>query len=775
MKGNRSLLFLSLTSLRVLQSTKLQSKDMGMPSPLLDLFAECSVKKNLKEALKSAPPKEAIDKVMTSMGGLMQATSAGQLPLSTQQAYNLKHSMKPKDVPGPSRGKGRDLLYSVMEQCKAAQKGDQFVQEVTCAPEPMAVLATNQQLLDLTRFCCNPLDFGIMGIDPTFNLGEFSVTPIVYQHLMVRDRRTGKSPWMLGPIFVHYRKVFRNYNLFLSSLVGLQRELAGIKAIGTDGERALIEACMHQFKEAIFLRCFRHLQKNIERKLQAEDFPVASQKLYIVDIFGRTDQDGAHYAGLVDCHTENEFQVQLEAMKNVWDRREKDIFGENHKPSFHTWFVRNKASDFCEGALRDVQELAGLGSPPLPYYTNPNESINSTLKKKVNFTKQQWPTFNNLMKEFVSQQKREVEKAIVGGGKFELRTEYESHGIFEAGKWWKMSEEQKKLHLHKFHTCTVSNPVSQSAIVAAGMLRKGKEKKAHAAYKPSDQNKSLTTNLAVTVDNALTMLDMPQETIEGLWNKATRLINDAQALSNVPGGDPLDCFVLSTSNCQPHMVRCKSHPETAEYKCDDHCIHFKSLGLCSHTVAASHSNGDLARFLKHFNLSKGSPNLFQMAKHGMPQGAGKKGGRLPRKKTKAVIPLTTTVVPTTTVTVEVPERHQQEPVSPSFVSGPLTPTFPTQAPRMTRIPIPTSVTQGNVIAACPPPRLTTPTHPNQSVIHGATPPNILQPVFPSPPTPFKLVFLHGNISICSGCHQRFPRKTSGAFEDSPYNVVLQHF
>ena len=75
-----------------------------------------------------------------------------------------------------------------------------------------------------------------MGVDTTFNLGDFSVTPIVYQHLLVNDKKSGKSPWFLGPLLIHYRKEFRNYNFFFSSLVGLRRSLSGIRAAGTDGE-----------------------------------------------------------------------------------------------------------------------------------------------------------------------------------------------------------------------------------------------------------------------------------------------------------------------------------------------------------------------------------------------------------------------------------------------------------------------------------------------------------------------------------------------------------
>ena len=61
----------------------------------------------------------------------------------------------------------RDMLFVIMEQCKYAEKEHRFVQDVTCAPEPMAVLCTDQQLLDINRFCCDPFRFCIFGVDPT--------------------------------------------------------------------------------------------------------------------------------------------------------------------------------------------------------------------------------------------------------------------------------------------------------------------------------------------------------------------------------------------------------------------------------------------------------------------------------------------------------------------------------------------------------------------------------------------------------------------------------
>lgn len=127
----------------------------------------------------------------------------------------------------------------------------------------MAVLCSEQQMSDLVRFCCNPFEFCIFGIDPTFNLGEFSVTPTAYRHLLLQNT-AGNSPLMLGPLLVHYRKEFRNYSYFFSTLIVLNQETTTVKVIGTDGEKALVDIALYNFLQAARVRCFRHLQQNIK-------------------------------------------------------------------------------------------------------------------------------------------------------------------------------------------------------------------------------------------------------------------------------------------------------------------------------------------------------------------------------------------------------------------------------------------------------------------------------------------------------------------------------
>ena len=75
-------------------------------------------------------------------------------------------------------------------------------------PESMAVLSNEQQINDLECFCSNPFKFCISGIDPTFNLGDFSLTVSVYKHLLLNSS-SGQCPLMIGPMLAHNHKEFR--------------------------------------------------------------------------------------------------------------------------------------------------------------------------------------------------------------------------------------------------------------------------------------------------------------------------------------------------------------------------------------------------------------------------------------------------------------------------------------------------------------------------------------------------------------------------------------
>ena len=102
-----------------------------------------------------------------------------------------------------------------MEQCKKEESQvDPFIRNVLGAPDAMCILAQDRQLNDMVRFCCDPKLFSIVGVDPTFNLGDFSVIVTTYRHLQLLNRST-KKPVLVGPILVHQRKTMQSYHFLV--------------------------------------------------------------------------------------------------------------------------------------------------------------------------------------------------------------------------------------------------------------------------------------------------------------------------------------------------------------------------------------------------------------------------------------------------------------------------------------------------------------------------------------------------------------------------------
>ena len=72
------------------------------------------------------------------------------------------------------------------------------------------------------------------------------------------------------------------------------------KAVGIIGKKNLVEAVLSNFSHAAHVRCFRHMQQNIEMSLRDRQFPSCAVKKYTRDIFGWTDSSGMYHEGLVD-------------------------------------------------------------------------------------------------------------------------------------------------------------------------------------------------------------------------------------------------------------------------------------------------------------------------------------------------------------------------------------------------------------------------------------------------------------------------------------------
>jgi hypothetical protein len=88
----------------------------------------------------------------------------------------------------------------------------------------------------------------------------------------------------------------------------------------------------------------------------------------------------------------------------------------------------------------------------------------------------------------------------------------------------------------------------------------------------------------------------PQETVRGMWEKAIQICSSPEKMSAAPGCAPTSRMVASHRfKDRPHLVT-KGRAE-GEYKCEKSCPYWNGIKICSHTIAAAESNGDLLKFL----------------------------------------------------------------------------------------------------------------------------------------------------------------------------------
>ena len=295
-----------------------------------------STVKLLKNAIaENKRPIKILESVENKMGGVMNAQSSCDLPRNRRQVYNFKNADKVKKenavmTPGIPKS---DTLAHVMSTCKqTATSSSAFIRSVEAAPEPMCLLATDQQLSDVEHFCTGSKT-SVLSVDPTYNLGSFYVTPTTFNNLLVETNRNS-NPAILGPLLVHQTKTFRPFHYFGSTLVRLNTKLIDLKAFGTDGEPELIKAFRICFPNATHLRCTNHVRQNVKEKLRSIGIPQGEFKQFLSDIFGI--QRGDHFeAGLIDASSEATFLSALKKVKDRWNNFERSFIPHGSNPQFY--------------------------------------------------------------------------------------------------------------------------------------------------------------------------------------------------------------------------------------------------------------------------------------------------------------------------------------------------------------------------------------------------------------------------------------------------------
>lgn len=197
--------------------------------------------------------------------------------------------------------------------------------------------------------------------------------------------------------------------------------LQGVKAFGTDGEQALTDAFSHEFPFSQRLICSIHVRRNIKDKCSEFHIPTQLSQQILNDVFGVKLGD-VFVKGLVDAMDDDDFQKKLDAVIMSWEGYE--VSSAANVDGFIQWFKLNKSLVIRDHMLRPIREECGLGCPPQPFTTNASKSINELLNNKVDYKKTELPLFIEKVKDIVKEQQKEVERAIIGRGKYQLRKSY---------------------------------------------------------------------------------------------------------------------------------------------------------------------------------------------------------------------------------------------------------------------------------------------------------------------------------------------------------------
>ena len=255
---------------------------------------------------------------------------------NTKQAWNSNQVLK-KTMSNfvPLQFGKKDELSEVMKRCKSERKGNEFVREDVAAPEPRCVLASKRQISDLIAFCCvERPNNSVLGVDPTFNLGEFYVTFTVYRNRALINEN-GMHPLFLGPSLIHLRKLYKHLPQVLGNI---DQATKLVKAFGTDDEVNLYTALKDEWAEADHLSCSIHMKQNIERKLRDLGIKGGEVTKFVTEIFG-TDAE----KGILDSESSQEFDAKLHSLESVWNKRECAASKRN-KPVFYNWILTEKVT-----------------------------------------------------------------------------------------------------------------------------------------------------------------------------------------------------------------------------------------------------------------------------------------------------------------------------------------------------------------------------------------------------------------------------------------------
>ena len=296
-----------------------------------------------------------------------------------------------------------------------AKENSGLVRAVRAVPSPYLVMATDQQVRDMKRFAQG----GVVSIDPTFNLGNFFVTPITYTNTLVVNKRYGNHGVFCGPVLIHYTKTKDAYKSFYQEVNKLVGHDQAITQYGTDGERALIDALEEVYPTAKALRCTKHFLDNAASSLKNEPG---------------------------SCKFKHELKTLLEQPIELFEDGLNDLISK--------WPVASKF--LSDNELTIKHSLHSANHNGKLFYTNSSESVNAKLKRFAGFKQHGLLEFLKLLQEFFISELGSAHDGYTGMSQTYARSDVSIPGVAQFD-WNAMNENERRKTLLTFDTVDLNS------------------------------------------------------------------------------------------------------------------------------------------------------------------------------------------------------------------------------------------------------------------------------------------------------------------------------
>ena len=383
------------------------------------------------EMLKTNKPQLVYDKLTAKYDELSG-------PANFQQVYNKRNRDRAKERKDNGqiyhRSNFADHIKEIENQVTANHP---FIRSVIRqnGRAPSIILYSDEQIIDLKNLCCTGQT--VLGVDKTFNLCDMHVTVSCYKQLAVKRVTTDEPPLFFGPLYVHDNSDFESYSTFFSHL---KTKLPGVDTsklvIGTDDERALVNAITSSFSDANHVLCTRHMRQNVNQKLTDAAVDKSDRQMLLNKIFG---EDGIINADDTVCFEEKCEEVEAASQ------------------SVSQPFLRYFKKRVKDNLNRKRKEPELISRADKQWTNNNCESLNHVLKQNIEWKSKPLLDLIEAIYELVEVQFKDRRRSLVGTGQFKMADTHKQFAV-NRSVWAGKTPDEKEKNYKRFRSFVAKDP-----------------------------------------------------------------------------------------------------------------------------------------------------------------------------------------------------------------------------------------------------------------------------------------------------------------------------